>query len=286
MLSASLLGVCAPWSAWALDADQCGAAAEQIQVAQERASRRQFRAAARALEAAIAVCERFGAWHLLGGARAELGDDVGASRAFVRAAELATDDTDRANALARLAEVLARNQHPDLAAQHVDVALRLLAEPPPWLAAVARRVDDALLARTLTTKDVRRGLGVDDAGFARLPPVTELGAGAGAVARPALRVAVGALTADGDVDAETQARLALLARELSSGRFGGLEFEIGFLEAGSAAASSPRRDTTLSAIARRLADLAPELAGRLHAPAGAGGVAVGSRHDWLQVRVR
>jgi outer membrane protein OmpA-like peptidoglycan-associated protein len=248
----------------------CDGATEQLLRAHELVSLGRLDDARRVLANANAICERFGAWHLLGTVSATLADDAGAAAAFVRAAALASDDVDRANATARLAEALARNGLLDAAAGYIHLALRQQAEPAAWMWRLARHVDDRLLARTLAADDVRHALAFKPSPLPLLAPEQHASlqpAGAPPAPGRTLRLPVRFVSAASAVlDPTASVALQLVGRELAAGLRPGERVRlVAHAAAGDAEDARATSQRRAEAVAAGLVDAVPSLAGRIDA---------------------
>lgn len=118
-----------------------------------------FDTAERHLEKSVSLCNQYKTWHLLGRSKLALNKYNAALDAFEQAQSLADSDNQRANSLARYAEVLSLNSREAEALSIIQVARNMHDSSPEWMMNLAKILDQKLSQKPMTKDIITRSLG-------------------------------------------------------------------------------------------------------------------------------
>ena len=110
------------------------------------------------LTRSVSMCNRFNNWYLLGQTNVEMGSFDDAASAFEDARRYATDDNERAIAIARYAEVQAKQGKVNQSLSLLREASSMHANAPAWMMTLMRELDDKRVSQPLTVAMVTGAL--------------------------------------------------------------------------------------------------------------------------------
>ena len=110
------------------------------------------------LTKSVSMCNRFNNWYLLGQTNIELGKFHDAASAFEDARRYATDNDERAIAIARYAEVYAKQGKVNQSLSLLREARSMHSEAPKWILALLKELDEKRVSQPLTVAMVTGAL--------------------------------------------------------------------------------------------------------------------------------
>lgn len=178
-------------------------------------------------------CNDHAAWLALGRAAAAYGEEemsAEAARAFNQAYELALDNTQEAEAVARYAELVFYTQSDPQRALEYALQAREIDPERAWIAELVSKINER--ANDLTPADIQRSVLSDMA----IQPLrlkqasTATDQTGGSEPRPkadkrSLNIALNFIVASSELDARTASNLSILASELGKVEYAGYRFE-------------------------------------------------------------
>lgn len=106
----------------------------------------------------VAICNRFNNWYLLGKTLAELNELDEAASAFEDAKRYANNNNEKALAIARYAQIQSKQGLISQPLSLLHAAWKLHANPPDWIRALTRELDEKRVSQPLTVAQVTGAL--------------------------------------------------------------------------------------------------------------------------------
>lgn len=140
------------------NAANCTLAKEYFEKGLAAGKQAQWQDAKRWLSKSVGECNQFDNWYLLGQTEQQLGNHSAAATAFEDSRRFATQNNERALAIARYAEVLVAQGKTTEPLTLLHEARKLHSNPPEWITKLAKELDLKRLSQPMTVAQVTEGL--------------------------------------------------------------------------------------------------------------------------------
>lgn len=142
----------------AANAANCAVAKDYFEKGLAAGKQSQWQEAKKWLSKSVGECNQFDNWYLLGQTEQHLGNYSAAATAFEDSRRFATQDNERALAIARYAEVLVAQGKTTEPLTLLHEARKLHSNPPEWITKLAKELDLKRLSQPMTVAQLSEGL--------------------------------------------------------------------------------------------------------------------------------
>lgn len=209
-------------SPFSVHASNCNQAQNFEQLAEKASNNADDAGAEKWLLKAVEACSEYKSWFALGMAQKNLAKIPDALNAFMQAAQLASNNEDKSESIARYGEVLSLNGQRPEALSQLQLAREIHPNPPEWMNAMAMELDKSLAERPSSADDIKRGLATET--FGLFMPSKAMANGTTKSAQPvnvlpSVNIRLNFKYDSTDLEADTASNLQALSSALGDSKF-------------------------------------------------------------------